>query len=81
MILFIFAIKNFNDFNLRNLLIENIQLQNKLEYKEKLINSMTGLHVSFSGKRLEYMNDNVKSLLKTIKREHIQKSKFFNFFI
>ena len=45
---------------------QTIKLQNYFDYNKKLINCMSGLHISFSKDRLIYMNDNTKSSLNSL---------------
>lgn len=61
-----FGIKKFFDSVLRITFLERIKLKNYFDYNKKLINCMSGLHITFSGNRLIYMNDNTKSLLSSL---------------
>lgn len=58
-----FGIKKYYDTALRSTFSEMNKFQNEKENQKNLINSMSGLHITFSGNKLIAMNDNVKSLL------------------
>lgn len=60
-----FTTKNSNDSSLRFSFLQGIKFQEYFNYNKNLINNMTGLHMTFSGNDLIYMNDNIKNLLKT----------------
>ena len=78
-----FAIKKFFDSALRVSYLQTIKFQKYFDYNKKLINCMSGLHISFSKDRLIYMNDNTKSLINSL-MENTDKYKgnlFNNFLI
>ena len=74
-----FGMRNYYDYALRNSFLEINKFKSKFEYSEKLINSMSGLHITFSGNRLVFMNDNVKSLLLKMNKSDKLRSKIFIF--
>ncbi len=76
-----FFIKKFNDSNLRITFLERIKYKEYFDYNKKLINCMSGLHFTFSDKRLIYMNDNIKSLLNNLMINENFKGKILNKFI
>ncbi len=76
-----FFIKKFNDSNLRITFLERIKYKEYFDYNKKLINCMSGLHFTFSDKRLIYMNDNTKSLLNNLMNSENFKGKILNKFI
>ena len=61
-----FAIKKFFDSALRVTYLQTIKFQKYFDYNKKLINCMSGLHITFSKDRLIYMNDNTKSLINSL---------------
>jgi len=61
-----FAIKKFFDSVLRITYLQTIKLQNYFDYNKKLINCMSGFHITFAENRLIYMNDNTKSSLNSL---------------
>jgi len=61
-----FAIKKFFDSVLRITYLQTIKLQNYFDYNKKLINCMSGLHITFAENRLIYLNDNTKSSLNSL---------------
>jgi len=78
-----FAIKKFFDSALRVTYLQTIKFQKYFDYNKKLINCMSGLHITFSKDRLIYMNDNTKSLINSL-MENTDKYKgnlFNNFLI
>lgn len=79
-----FGIKIFYDSILRKNFLEREEFKNILEYYKKLINSMSGLHITFSGNKLFNINDNVKSLINKINKNKNLRSKLnlfvYNFF-
>jgi len=65
--IFSFILKKNSDLLNRNYFVENFKKQKYkeyFEYSKKLINSMSGLHMTFSTRKLIYTNDNVRNLLK-----------------
>jgi len=78
-----FIIKKFFDSALRVTYLQTIKFQKYFDYNKKLINCMSGLHITFSKDRLIYMNDNTKSLINSL-MENTDKYKgnlFNNFLI
>jgi len=75
-----FILKKNSDILNRNYFVENLKKQEYkelFEYSKKLINSMSGLHLTFSSKKLIYTNDNVRNLLKKMMESNNFKSIIF----
>lgn len=66
-----FIIKKFFDSVLRITFLERIKFQKYFDYNKKLINCMSGLHITFSGDQMIYMNDNTKNLLTSLMKNKI----------
>jgi len=77
-----FSFKIYYDFASRSDFLVIHKLKNELEYNKKLINSMSGLHITFSGDKLKFMNDNVKNLVEKFNKNNKLRSNFnFNFIL
>lgn len=58
-----YTIKKLLDSILRVTFLLRMKFQDYFDYNKKLINAMSGLHITFTGNTLIYMNDNTKKLL------------------
>ena len=78
--IFSFILKKNSDLLNRNYFVENFKKQKYkeyFEYSKKLINSMSGLHMTFSTRKLIYTNDNVRNLLKKMMASNNFRSNIF----
>lgn len=70
-------IKKFYDSVVRINFLQKIKLEKFFDYNKKLIYCMSGLHITFGGNRLIYMNDNVNYLLDIMWNNSSYEGNFF----
>lgn len=62
----VFCVRKFYDAAMRISFLQMIKYMKFFDYNKNLINCMSGFHMTFSGNKMIYMNDNIKSLLEAL---------------